>query len=77
MDKCRKQLVAQQDRILSYSDSILRREDVMWRVNLDIPNVLLFTSVQPEDPKMKQVVKYLTGIYGKPYEDEEDGCNIK
>ena len=35
------------------------------------------TSVQPNNPKMKHVVKYLTGIYGKPYEDEEDGYDIK
>ncbi len=34
------------------------------------------TSIQPDDPKMKQVIKYLTGIYGKPYEDEEDGYDI-
>jgi len=39
--------------------------------------IVLMTSVQPDDPKMKQVVKYLTGIYGKPYEDEEDGYDIK
>ncbi len=40
-------------------------------------SIVLMTSVQPDDPKMKQVVKYLTGIYGKPYEDEEDGYDIK
>ena len=39
--------------------------------------IVLMTSVQPDDPKMKQVVKYLTGIYGKPYEDEEDAYDIK
>ena len=39
--------------------------------------IVLMTSVQPDDPKMKQVVKYLTTIYGKPYEDEEDGYDIK
>jgi hypothetical protein len=42
--------------------------------------IVLMTSVQPDDPKMKQVVKYLNRIYGKPYqddEDEEDGYDIK
>ena len=35
------------------------------------------TSVQPNDPRMKQVVTYLNRIYGKPYDDEEDGFSIK
>ena len=26
---------------------------------------------------MKRVVKYLNRIYGKPYQDEDDGYNIK
>ena len=46
-------------------------------MNLRLPSIALLTSVQPDDPKMKQVVKYLNGIYGKPYEDEEDGYDIK
>ena len=69
--------IASQDRMLSFSDSIIQIEDVRWRVNLKSDNIVLMTSVQPDDPKMKQVVKYLTGIYGKPYEDEEDGYDIK
>ena len=69
--------IAEQDEMLSYSDSILQISDVRWRVNIDLPNIVLFTSVQPDDPKMKQVVKYLNSIYGKPYDDEADGFNIK
>jgi hypothetical protein len=63
--------------MLSYGDSILQIGDVRWRVNLDLPNIVLFTSVQPDDPKMKQVVKYLNSIYGNPYQDDEDGYSIK
>ena len=69
--------IAAQDEMLSYSDSILQIGNVRWRVNLDLPNIVLFTSVQPDDPKMKQVVKYLNSIYGKPYQDDEDGYSIK
>ena len=68
--------IAAHDKMLSYSDSIIQIGDVRWRVNLMPDNIVFITSVQPDDPKMKQVVKYLTGIYGKPYEDE-DGYDIK
>lgn len=67
--------IAAQDKMLSYSDSIIRIGDVRWRINLMSDGIVLLTSVQPDDPKMKQVVKYLIGIYGKPY--EEDGYDIK
>ena len=69
--------IANQDKMLSYSDSIVQIGNVRWRINL-MPNVIaLMTSVQPDDPKMKQVVEYLNGIYGKPYQDDEDGYSIK
>ena len=70
-------VVAAQDKELSYSDSIIQILNVRWRVNLKPNNIVLMTSVQPDNPKMKQVVKYLNSIYGKPYEDEEDGYDIK
>ena len=69
--------IAAQDKMLSYSDSIIQILNVRWRVNLKPNNIVLMTSVQPDNPKMKQVVKYLNSIYGKPYEDEEDGYDIK
>lgn len=67
--------IAAQDKMLSYSDSIIQIGDVRWRINLMSDGIVLLTSVQPDNPKMKQVVKYLTGIYGKPY--EEDDYDIK
>ena len=76
--------VVAQDTISSFlgrpiviSDSIIQIGNVRWCINLMSDNIVLMTSVQPDEPKMKQVVKYLTGIYGKPYEDEEDGYDIK
>lgn len=69
--------IAAQDKKLSYSDSVIQIGDVRWRINLMFDKIILMTSVLSDDPKMKQVVKYLTGIYGKPYEDNEDGYDIK
>ena len=69
--------IATQDKKLSYSDTIIQIVNVRWRVNLMSDNIVLMTSVQPDDPKMKQVVEYMNGIYGKPYDDEEDGYSIK
>ena len=70
-------VVAAQDKRVSYSDSIIQIVNVRWRVKLMSGAIVLMTSVQPDDPKMKQVVKYLNSIYGKPYENEEDGYDIK
>ena len=69
--------IADHDEMLSYSDSVIQIGDVRWRVNLMPDGIALMTSVQPDDPRMKQVVKYLNGIYGKPYQDDEDGYSIK
>lgn len=69
--------IANQDKKLSYSDSIIQIVNVRWRVNLMSGAIVLLTSVQPDDPQMKLVDKYLNSIYGKSYEDEEDGYDIK
>lgn len=69
--------IATQDKMLSYSDSIIQIGNVKWRIKLMSNNIILMSSVQPDNPKMKQVIKYLNSIYGKPYEDEEDGYDIK
>ena len=69
--------IADMDEMLSYSDSIIQIGEVRWRVNLMDNVIALMTSVQPDDPKMKRVVKYLNRIYGKPYQDEDDGYSIK
>ena len=69
--------ITNQDEMLSYSDSIIQIGDVRWRINLEPNFIALMTSVQPDDPKMKQVVKYLNTIYGKPYDEDEDEYYIK
>lgn len=70
-------VIAEQDKMLSYGDSILQIGDVKWRINVMPNGIALMTSIQPDNPKMKQVVKYLNDIYGRPYDYEEDGFNIK
>lgn len=69
--------IADQDDMLSYSDSILQIGEVRWRVNLNHGSIVLLTSVQPDDLRMKPVVNYLTNKYGKPYDDEDEGYDIK
>lgn len=69
--------IAGQDEMLSYNDSIIKIGEVWWRLNVMPNSIALMTSVQPDDPKMKHVIKYLNGIYGKPYDDHEDGYSIK
>ena len=58
-------------------DSIIQIGNVRWRVNMKKSEVVLFTSVVPDAPQMKQVIQYLNDIFGKPYENEEDGFDIK
>ena len=69
--------IANQDSMLACNDSIIQICDVRWRINLMSNSIVLMTSVQPDDPKMKQVVKYMNSIYGKPYDEYEDGYSIK
>ena len=69
--------IAAHDKMLSYDGRVLQIGKVRWGVNPGESDIFLMTSVQPDAPQMKQVVKYLTGIYGKPYEDEDEGFDIK
>ncbi len=65
--------------LLSYKDSIIQIGEVRWRINIQSPktNIVLYTSIEPDMPQMKKVVDYLNSIYGKPYEEEIDGSDIK
>ncbi len=71
--------IADNDMLLSYKDSIIQIGEVRWYINIQSPktNIVLYTSVEPNMPQMKKVVDYLNGIYGKPYEDETEGYDIK
>lgn len=69
--------IASKDPFLSVKGKVLKTGKVGWGINVHTGSIVLLSSVQPDDPKMLEVVKYLNKIYGKPYEDEEDGFNIK
>lgn len=69
--------IASKDPFLSFKGSVLTTGKVGWGINVNSDDIVLLSSVQPDDPKMLEVVKHLNKIYGKPYEDEEDGFDIK
>ena len=66
------QEIASHSEILSIDGNILKMGDVRWGINLDSTGIYLLTSIQPDDLQMMEVVKYLSSIYGEPYQNEED-----
>lgn len=65
-------VIAKRDSKLSCHDRILQICDVKWGINFSSSGIRLITSVNIDDPKMKQVLRYLNKLYGKPYDDNED-----
>lgn len=80
-------VIATNDDMLCYKDSIMQIGEVKWRVNLTLkpvwrsmpvdPSIVLRTSILSDDPKMKHVTKYLNSIYGKPYYEDEENFIIR
>ena len=66
------EVIAEQDKMLTYRDRILQIGNVEWRINIMPHGVALMTSVQPDNTNMKQVTKYLNSIYGEPYDGEDE-----
>lgn len=52
--------------------AVLSIGEVEFGVNIDGYGIRLITSTQPDNPKMKQVIDYLNGLFGEPKEDEPD-----
>lgn len=52
--------------------AVLSIGEVDFGVNIDDDDIRFITSTQPDDPKMKQVIVFLSSIYGEPEEDEPD-----
>lgn len=50
---------------------VLKTGKVAWGINRSANGIALFSSVQPEDEDMRDVVKHLKAIYGEPYEDDD------
>ena len=59
-------VVAAQDEMLTYNNRILQIGDVKWQISLTAYRLILHTATKTDDPRMKEVVKYLSSIYGEP-----------
>ncbi len=65
--------VAAQDRMLTYnSDSTLQIGDVKWNIKFTAYDMVLYTSTKTDDSRMKEVINYLSSIYGEPWTTERE-----
>lgn len=62
--------IAAKDSMLSVEGRVLNVGDVGFGINFQGSNVLLISSIPVDDPKIEQVVDYLSNIYGLPEEQE-------
>lgn len=69
--------IAKRERNLVYKDNVLSVCGVDWGVNIRGGQIVLLTSHNPEEPKMKKVVRYLTKKYGKPEVDDNDEYRLR
>ena len=78
-DSIREQIsaVAAQDTMLSYNNCILQIGNVKWQLYIDDLHMDLHTTIQPNDPRMEEVIKYLNRIYGKPFKVEENEFRLR
>ena len=60
------------DRNLSIDGKVLNIGDVGFGINLNDDGIVLISSTQVNDPKMKAVLKYLNTLYGSAREEEPD-----
>ena len=69
--------IATNDDFLFADERILKTGNVEWEINVNPNSVMLSSNLEPDNYEMVKVINYLNMIYGKPYEDEEDGFDIK
>ena len=60
-------MIADQDTLLSYNNSILTIGNVKCHIYIDDLDMELQTDIQTNDPRMEIVVRHLYRIYGKPF----------
>ena len=51
---------------------VLSIGEVEFGVNVHEKEIILISSTQVDDPKVKPIVNYLNGIFGEAWEDEPD-----
>ena len=64
--------IVESDTMLSISGRVLTVGNVGFGINIHSGFLSLLSSTQADDPKMKEVLEYLSSIYGIPDEDEPD-----
>lgn len=69
--------IASNDDFLSVEGNVLKTGNVAWGINVSTNGITLISSIEPDDIQMTEVISYLNKIYGKPYEEEDEGFDIK
>ena len=69
--------IASNDDFLYIEGDVLKIGNVSWGINVSTDGITLISSIEPNDIHMAEVIRYLNKIYGKPYEKEDDGFDIK
>jgi hypothetical protein len=69
--------IASNDDFLSVEGNVLKTGNVAWGINVSTNGITLISSIEPDDIQMAEVIRYLNKIYGKPYEEEDEGFDIK
>ena len=64
--------IAADDKMLSVERKVLTVGEVGFGINLYKSSVVLISTTQVDDPKVKDIVKYINGFYGAGDEDDPD-----
>ena len=64
--------IVDEDEMLTIKDNVITVCKVGFGINIHDNGVLLISSTQVDDPKIKTVVKYLNTLYGTASEEESD-----
>ena len=64
--------IVEEDDLLSVDGQVLTVGKVVFGINLHDDGVVLISSTQVDDPKVKIIVKYLNSLYGTASEEEPD-----
>lgn len=65
-------IIAEEEKKLSIKDNVLSVGDVGFGINLQEDGIVLISSIQVDDPKIKTIIKYLNSLYGTAREEEPD-----
>lgn len=62
--------IAKNDAMLSVDGNVLTICDVGFGIDIHTGSLSLLSSVTAEDPKIKPIIEYISGLYGPAEEDE-------